>query len=57
MVQWLRLLAPNTGDTGSVPCWGTKVRKSWPHTHTQKQAGLWIVTESTIVETLNILIK
>ena len=25
VVQWLRLHAPNAGDTGSIPGWGTKI--------------------------------
>ena len=24
-VQWLRLQAPNAGDTGLIPGWGTKI--------------------------------
>ena len=30
MVQWLRLRAPTTGGTGSIPGWGTKtLRATW----------------------------
>ena len=25
MVQWLRILPTSTGDTGSIPGWGTKI--------------------------------
>ena len=40
MVQWLRLCAPNAGDTGSVPGQGTKIPHATgqlsPHTATKK---------------------
>ena len=28
MVQWLRLHAPNEGDAGSIPGWGTKIPRA-----------------------------
>ena len=37
VVQWLRLLASNTGGRGSIPGWGTKVRKSWPQKKKKKK--------------------
>ena len=33
--KWLRLLASNAGDLGSIPDWGTKIRHAmW---HSQKK--------------------
>ena len=26
VVQWLRLPTSNAGDSGSIPCWGAKIR-------------------------------
>ena len=41
VVQWLRLLASNAGDAGSIPGGETKIahatRRGHIHTHTQKK--------------------
>ena len=39
VVQWLRLWAPNAGDSGSIPGWGTKIQHGRITHHFAKWSG------------------
>ena len=41
VVQWIRLCAPNAGDTGSIPDWWTKILQATRHS--QKKKKIWRV--------------